>query len=339
MDIDSWRDGIDICIENVERLSKDGKLLMENGSYGHACFSFITAFEEIGVAYFILANFDTPKPAKLKKFLKHHIKIAVSNLITLVLTGGSTSNLRSFYNTFSELLINGMQNEKKKQTAMLKLGKEIQEDENLWYLRNRGIYVTLNNSFTKFLSPDQIGKEQAETLKKKLEDSLVRLKVERDVYKKFGALKFLTDKEVIGLYGVIVDFSETFDMILNGSLEKINLSKYISPYFKDALTDFILNKAPIKYPELNLEVGSELEKEDFVNLIVIQLFELAKQFQVMLKKIKDPNKAMEVMQFRAERLKHYFSEEKEILNLFNQLFNLLLKKDFSVEDLVKFFES
>jgi len=49
MDLETWRNGIDICIDNVLRLYEDGKLLIENGSFGHACFSFITAFEEMGL--------------------------------------------------------------------------------------------------------------------------------------------------------------------------------------------------------------------------------------------------------------------------------------------------
>ena len=62
MEVNKWREGINICIENVLQLYNDGKLLMENGSYGHACFFFLTAFEETAVAYFIIDRFDSPSP-------------------------------------------------------------------------------------------------------------------------------------------------------------------------------------------------------------------------------------------------------------------------------------
>ena len=62
MKVNKWREGINICIDNVLQLFNDGTTLMEKGSYGHACFLFLTAFEETAVAYFIIDRFDTPVP-------------------------------------------------------------------------------------------------------------------------------------------------------------------------------------------------------------------------------------------------------------------------------------
>ncbi len=86
MDLYTWRKGITVSIDNVIQLYKDGNLLMENGSFGHACFTFITTFEEMGVALFILGNFDEPKPRKLEKFLNHSKKITISNITSLITT-------------------------------------------------------------------------------------------------------------------------------------------------------------------------------------------------------------------------------------------------------------
>jgi len=51
MNLETWRSGINISIENVLNLYKDGNLLLGNGSYGHECFYYINTLEEMGVAY------------------------------------------------------------------------------------------------------------------------------------------------------------------------------------------------------------------------------------------------------------------------------------------------
>ena len=53
MELDVWQKGLKLCIENITRLRDDGLILMENGSYGHAYFSFYTAMEEFWKAYFV----------------------------------------------------------------------------------------------------------------------------------------------------------------------------------------------------------------------------------------------------------------------------------------------
>ncbi len=34
MDLEKWRSGLNLCIENILQLKKDGELLKEKGSYG-----------------------------------------------------------------------------------------------------------------------------------------------------------------------------------------------------------------------------------------------------------------------------------------------------------------
>lgn len=54
MKVEEWQKGINISINNGIELYENGKLLIDKGSYGHGLFLFITALEEISVAYFIM---------------------------------------------------------------------------------------------------------------------------------------------------------------------------------------------------------------------------------------------------------------------------------------------
>ena len=71
MKLDDWREGINLCIGNIDQLIKDGELLLKHKSYGHAYFSFYTAMEEISVVNFIMQRCYSPDPEGLKKFLEH----------------------------------------------------------------------------------------------------------------------------------------------------------------------------------------------------------------------------------------------------------------------------
>ena len=332
MNLKTWQKGIDISIENVIQLYEDGKLLMDNSSYGHACFSFFTAFEEMGVAYFILGNYDTPKPQKLEKFLNHKKKLIIPNLISLITTQDPSGYMRKFYKAIRE------NNDKKKKSEIYKFTDEIQKAENLWYLRIHGIYVSLNNSKTNFLSPTHITKEHAEKLKAKLEKALPYLQVERDIHKKFGKMDEIEAKEVENLFKALSTLEECFEAFNERSLEKINKLKNISPYLKNFFINMLLDNFPITHEELDLEIGSDLDEQDLTKMSIIELFEFIKSCQDQFKSLINSDKSKEIIKYRIERMKEYSPEESEICEVMLSFLEIMFKEDSDLKDLKKLFQ-
>ncbi|MEE9378067.1 MAG: AbiV family abortive infection protein [Candidatus Lokiarchaeia archaeon] len=331
MNVETWQKGIDISIGNVIQLYEDGKLLMENGSYGHACFSFITAFEEMGVAYFILKNYDTPKPQKLEKFLNHRKKLVIPNIISLFTTQEPFGYLSKLY----ELLLQSKN--KINKTEVHKFSEEIQKAENLWYLRIHGIYVSLNNAKTNFLSPTHITKRHAESLKIKLEKAIPYLQVERDVYKKFGEPEQIDSENfeiLIKTLSGLVECMEAFD---EDSLEKINKLQNVTPELKDFFINMLLDNFPIKHEQLNLEIGEELNEQNIANIFMIGLFEFLKNFQDKLKPIFKSKRDKEIIKYRTERMKEYSPKESEMSEFMLSFLELVLNEDSDQEDLKKLF--
>lgn len=335
MDLDTWRKGVTVSIDNVIQLYKDGNLLMENGSFGHACFSFVTAFEEMGVALYILGSFNDPKPTKLEKFLNHKKKIMLSNVASVIATMDSFGNLRNLYDALIKDKDKNFKGGNIQKSEIYKFADELQKMESLWYLRIHGIYVTLNNAKTDFSSPIHIGKKYAEKLKEKLKKALPYLQVERDVHMKFGKPKDVKFDVLESVLSFPLKFEEAEQAFEEGSIEKLNKLKDVSPYLKDYYIDLLLGKFPIKHEELNIEITAELNKDNIDKIFKIQLYEFFKSLQNRFKTLGKHAQSKEVLEYRFECMKKYSPEDAEFIDEFLPILETLLKKDSNIEDLIK----
>lgn len=322
MEIETWKNGANICIDNVNHLIEDGKLLIENKSYGHACFSFITALEEMGIAYFILGNFFSPKPKEFKKFLTHKKKMVISNLINLITTGGPIGITKKL-----NLLVNSgdfeAKSKKEKMEEVFKLSNEIQKKENLWFLRNAGIYVGLDSSKKDFIHPGQIGQEFAVNLYKKAREASLFLQLERDKLFKFGKT---LEKDTVPITDILranIIFDEVSSSFFGGSIAEIRDFSGVSPSLKDLLTKVLLGSFPIVYHELNLEIKDTMSLEEFDKVMLIVLYEA---FKVPIQKIKDidlDKKAKEILEFSIERWNFYSPQTGKLVSSILELFKTL----------------
>jgi len=337
MDLENWREGIDVCITNVEQLYEDGILLLENGSYGHACFSFITALEEMAVAFFIIGNFNEPKPKKLKNLLKHSKKLMVSNLLRYVYDFPEGINSPNFFRTLFNEAKKSTKGEKNKKTIE-KLVKDVQEQENIWYLRNRGIYVNLNRSKTKFTHPQQINKGYALALKKKLRFIKLNLKIQRDLHFKFE--KELLDKQDgLKILKALAQI-EGYDVLFNpASIEKVEKSNLISPEFKDFLISIFMGNEPKEYKPLNIDFSGYPKEEIIEKEISIMFYEFFRIFTENLKSLIFNEEAENIKDFAVERLKHYEPEFGEFLVVILDMMKKIVEDKFTFDNFIEFMNS
>ena len=322
MEIETWKNGANICIDNVNHLIEDGKLLIENKSYGHACFSFITALEEMGIAYFILGNFFSPKPKEFKKFLTHKKKMVISNIINLVTTGepiGITKKLNLMLSS-SDFEV---KTKKEKMDEVFKLSNEIQKKENLWFLRNAGIYVGLDSSKKDFIHPGQIGQGYAVNLHKKARDASIILQIERDKLFKFGKTLEKDSVPITDILKASIMFDEVSSSFFDGSIEEIRDISGVSSSLKDFLTKVLLGSFPIVHHELNLEINDPLSLEEFDKVMLIVLYEAFKVPILRIKDIDSDKKLKEILEFSIKRWIFYSPQSGKLVSSILELFKTL----------------
>jgi len=339
MKVETWRNGLNITIENVVQLYNDGKLLMENESYGHACFSFITAFEEMGVAYFILSHFNNPEPKKLEKFFNHAKKIAISNIASLLFTAEHFGNVKKLYEAWIKDTEKDIKIHQSGKSESFKVAQDMGKQESLWYLRNHGIYIMLNNSKTDFQSPTNIGKEHTEKLKEKLKNVLPFLQAERDIYMKFGVPDNLTVNAIENFFELRSKLEELSTALRDGSLEKINKLQNISPTLKDFCINILLDKYPIKHEELNLEMDSLFGEQNSLNMMIIILYEIIKNFIEQFRSLVKAGRPDEVKNYWIERMKIYSPEDSAIREFILPFLDIMVKEDPDPKEVIKLFQS
>jgi len=332
MKLKTWQNGVNIVIDNVISLYNDGILLMKNGSFGHACFSFYTAMEEIGVAYFILSLYNNPDTNKLRNFLNHRKKMAATNLIELIFSAKPFGNMGEFYKSLLHDM-KGDYRSGKKSSRVSKIIKDIQDRDNLWYLRNHGIYTSLNHDRTDFLSPSQLDRDLAESIKKKLEFVLPILKVERDVFMKFGALKrteiLASEKMTKGLLS-LENLNKAFK---EGSTERIENLSDIHSSLKSFFIKLFLDKESKVHEELDIEISPERNNEDQKNVEKIIIYEFLKSVQKELKEIGHSTQFLEKLKYRFERMQEYMPQEREKYKKIIPLLDQILGLDSNLENL------
>lgn len=269
MNLEKWRAGINKSIENVKDLFKDAGILMNNKSFTRACFFFISAFEELAVAYFIMDNFDKPKPKKLKNFLNHRKKLSISSFMSFAISMNYELLMR-YLDTFKKLNLQNLELDSKnfKKTDLYKFGEELQKAQNLMYFRNRSIYISLNQSLTNFTCPRDIETSVAQKFAVQLYYNLISMittiQIQRDMFFEHGydkSIIFDIDEEyseILESLSKIIHFLKVVD---GGSIEKIREFKGISQILKDSIVEIILNPNKIKDPDIYQNVIVELLKD------------------------------------------------------------------------------
>lgn len=314
MKVNKWREGINLCIDNVLQLFNDGKLLMENGSYGHACFLFLTAFEETAVAYFIIDRFDSPSPEKLHKrdFLNHLKKFSLARFKTFLISGDLSS-----FNDFLKILREQIQNGaiKNYESKLRNLEKKIQRRNSFWNFRNNCIYTSLDQRTLKYESPKDIDQKTSVNLYKKLRLLLAYLQIHRDIVFKYGPkyIEYTLDDLII--YESLENLFELIRIISEGNMSALEeflkpdkkLLKIIKDFKEDTSKRFDI-------PKIN----------EFLNLLM-------KDFALKILQIeKRENK--ELIQFVLERLKIYVPEFPEAYTTALEIYHKISENKFNIED-------
>lgn len=163
MKLKKWKEGVNYCVENAIRMRDDGEILMKNGSYGHAYFSFYTAMEELGVALYILKHFNKPNPKKVYKFLMSHER--KRTLMTFDFFSEKIQDLEIPKDYLKDVYLSGEEFE-------IWMGKKLNKQLEIWDKRNRGIYVSLKKGFSDWITPKEITIEDLTFFKEKLDKTL-----------------------------------------------------------------------------------------------------------------------------------------------------------------------
>lgn len=62
MELKEWQNGAKLCLQNIIDLFIEANMLMNQKRWSRGCFLFITAYEELATAFYILGNYKAPNP-------------------------------------------------------------------------------------------------------------------------------------------------------------------------------------------------------------------------------------------------------------------------------------
>lgn len=201
MEVQKWKLGLKFFVDNAERLQNNGKILLENRSYGLSYFCYYTAIEELGVAYFILHYFNDPKPKQLEKFHRNHAlkrNYAIYHLfkpeVSELLQTGSMEiketvlkrHLKQIEKRSTILDGEEIEIQFTDQSFQHLLGKQVNKMLKLMSKRNKGIYVSLNKKKTDWHTPGEIKESDILKLKPVVEEKVKRFK---EIYKNLLSIK------------------------------------------------------------------------------------------------------------------------------------------------------
>lgn len=320
LNLEEWRKGINLCIKNVIQFYKDGILLMKNKSFSHACFSFITSFEEAAVAYFIMENFDNPKPKQLKDLFDHRRKLSLSSFKSAPFMARNYSIVREYLNIIEKKLLQKLdpKDHEFSEEDMLDFGKSLREQNNLMYLRNRSIYVRMNRTKTSFITPKMIKEGIVKALYNLLSIFIPQLLVERDFLFKFGSSSLEMMKCELQLAKAINSVFEISEILNEGSIERLNETQSIDLQDSDFFIDLIMNRK--KY---------NLDNKDLLTDVTRRILKpLASKFTNLLK-----NKEFKSQyKFAMERFQFYSPKLAESTNIFYEILERISENTFKIQD-------
>ena len=323
MDIKEWRNGIQLSINNGIQLYNDGIALKKTESYGHAIFSFVTALEEIAVAYYILERFDKPEPEGIKGFFNHKKKLSLSSLRSEV--PRKYVNVIDYYELRKKQLKLEIEGKIDSQIEkrFFKIGDRARKSMSLWYLRNRGIYLSLNKEKSKFLSPNELNKKTTERIANFVYTQLVNIMIERDIYFKFGSESIEMKQLDLEIVKSMLNLVKLKEIILENSIDSLNDFQAVSKADKDFLIEFMLN------PE-----KMEKEKPAIISRFLSVIFkELADAYK---KTMEDPS-LKQRYDFQSERRKIYNPTFNQVWKNVESMLIQISEETFKLENFNGFF--
>lgn len=328
MELEEWQNGAKLCLQNIIDLFYEANILMNQKRWSRGCFLFITAYEELATAFFILGNYRTPNPKQLKKLLWHPKKLAVSSFLTFG-ASGNLKRLQEYFNQFIKIKFDdfNLKEEDFYQKDWYKFGYNLQKEESLSYWRKTFLYLSISPGKSKFFSPQMISKE-------------VKAKIALGLYYKlsvaipilqillFGISKsekidleeILFKNIDMKLWKLLDDIYEFDKVVATHSVEKIREFKKVSPKLKDLAISYISDREKIKDDQFR------------VNLITEALKDIAPKYS----KIWDDEKKRANIKSFANYVGKLNKHLGEKIENFYIILDKIAKGGFSIEDLHKY---
>ncbi|MFW9881364.1 MAG: AbiV family abortive infection protein [Candidatus Thorarchaeota archaeon] len=243
MNLNIWRKGFDLCVKNAMELARSGELMLKEENLAHAYFFYFTALEELGAAGFIAFRINEPVPEKLKKFLNHRKKVALSFIQTFNLKFLIPDDLDE--EEYLDILREGVNkkdilaSEKFVQSKMYKRAEKLLRKKDLIELRHRSLYIGLKKDSSDFLSPKLITRDDVDSIKSLFTDRMEFIDKYRELVKIY--IKQLDNRAKKTLFASM----EYFPNLEEGLLEYYSYMN--SPSGTNVDKSKILNKFPLSF--------------------------------------------------------------------------------------------
>lgn len=156
---------------------------------------------------------------------------------------------------------------------------------------------------------------------------------------KFGVPDDVETNAIENLFVIQTKLEELVEAFEEESLEKLNKLQNLSPNLKDFSIDILLDKFPIQYEVLNIEMDSFSGEENIINMIIISFYEIIKSFKEQFKSLVKAGRPREVIAYWIEQIKKYSPVDNEIREFILPLLDIMLKENPNPEDFIQLFKS
>jgi len=271
MELNEWQMGLRLCMENIIDLFTDANILMNQNKWSRGCFLFITAYEEIATAFFIMGNYNSPKPEELKRLLWHSKKMAVSSFLTFP-SSGNVKILQEYFKKYIKIDFDkfDLSTDNIYNKEWFKFGDQIQREESLTYWRKYFLYLSLSPEKSTFFSPRTISKAVKARIAIELFNKLsitipimqvLILKLLSSKTKEIDIQEILfkgADMELFERLAVIFEFDK---IVATHSIEKIRSFNKVSKKLKDLAIMHISDPNKIKEDQFRIDMLKEFFKD------------------------------------------------------------------------------
>ena len=332
MELKEWQNGLRLCMENIIDLFIDANILMNQNKWSRGCFLFITAYEELATAFYILGNFNTPKPEKLKELLWHSKKMAVSSFLTFPATG-NVKILQEYFKKYIKIDFDkfDLSTDNIYKKEWYKFGDQIQREESFSYWRNFFLYLSFSPGKSTFLTPRIISKAVKARIALELFNKLsiaipimqvLILKLFASKTKEIDIQEILfkgADMELFERMSVILEFDK---ILTSQSIEKIKSFNKVSDKLKDLAIISISDPNKIKEDQFRIDILKEFFKD------------LAPKYQ----KIWEDESRKKDIEFFTKLVRKLNPKMAEDIKKFFIILSKIAKDDFTPDDLHKYFK-
>ncbi len=271
MELKEWQMGLRLCMENIVDLFIDANILINQNKWSRGCFLFITAYEELATAFFIIGNYNTPKPKELKKLFRHPRKLAVSSFLTFP-ASGNVKILQEHFKKYIKIDFDNfdLSTDNIYKKEWYKFGDQIQREESLSYWRNYFLYLTIAPGQSQFFSPRLISKEIKQKIALNLYNRLsiaipilqvLVLKLLASKTKEINIQEILfkgADMELFERLTIIFEFDK---IVATHSIKKIRSFNKVSKKLKDSAIMYVLDPNKIKEDQFRIDILKEFFKD------------------------------------------------------------------------------